>query len=506
MPSLRKRFIVAWGYSRPASTFYAYLMALILILGVSPRTIAETPVGDAIAHAQNLKAAGQFTDAANVLKQMTAENVAPADQKKINFELDQLERIRLDYSLTRDKLFADLQDSVRDLKSDEFDQWIRQGRFDSRQIDGQQWFMNSSVSNLFFRYPELNSRRLNAEDGSAVDQEVLSTCRAIKSAARQSHSPYVLPRRIDATMTVTANADITPPDAIIRAWLPIPHDYPYQSGFELVGSSPPPKEIAPGNSPIRSVYFEQPAQSGKPTRFQLHFRYTHFGVSFDIDPKTVVPFDGKDPSIAPFIREAPHVVFTPQMRALSQQIVGDEKNPARAARKIYDWIAANIHYSFATEYSTIPNISDYVLTHRYGDCGEEAMFFITLCRLNGIPARWQTGWDIFPGKLDIHDWSEIYLKPYGWIPVDPCMGLLSARYMSGLSPAERQELHDFYFGGLDQWRMAANSDHCQLLTPPKNSFRSDNVDFQRGELESAGQNIYFNHYHYQIKAKEVTQH
>jgi hypothetical protein len=51
--------------------------------------------------------------------------------------------------------------------------------------------------------------------------------------------------------------------------------------------------------------------------------------------------------------------------------------------------------------------------------------------------------------------------------------------------------------------MAANSDHCRTLAPPKNSFRSDDVDFQRGELESGSQNIYFNHYHYQLDVKEV---
>lgn len=202
--------------------------------------------------------------------------------------------------------------------------------------------------------------------------------------------------------------------------------------------------------------------------------------------------------------EAPHVVFTPQMRALSAQIVGNEKNPSRIAKKIYDWIGTNIHYSFATEYSTIDNISDYVLTHRYGDCGEESLFFITLCRLNNIPARWQSGWDIFPGKEDIHDWSEIYLAPYGWIPVDPCMGLLSEQYMTTLSRPERLELHNFYFGGLDEYRMAANANHSQLLTPPKNSFRSDNVDFQRGELESYNQDIYFNHYSYRWSIHQIS--
>ena len=101
------------------------------------------------------------------------------------------------------------------------------------------------------------------------------------------------------------------------------------------------------------------------------------------------------------------------------------------------------------------------------------MLFITLCRLNSIPARWQSGWNTVPGGKTIHDWSEIYLAPYGWMPVDPYMGIFAMRYATALSAAQRREIRDFYFGGLDQYRMAANSDHNQALKPPKQSMRSE---------------------------------
>jgi hypothetical protein len=130
------------------------------------------------------------------------------------------------------------------------------------------------------------------------------------------------------------------------------------------------------------------------------------------------------------------------------------------------------------------------------------MLFITLCRSKGIPARWQTGWDLYPGFHDIHDWSEIYLAPYGWVPVDPWAGLYATRYCTSLTPEQRRDLHDFYFGGLDYYRMAANGDHNQPLDPPKLSLRSDDVDFQRGEVESEGRNIYFNKYSYNMRLQE----
>ena len=77
------------------------------------------------------------------------------------------------------------------------------------------------------------------------------------------------------------------------------------------------------------------------------------------------------------------------------------------------------------------------------------------------------------------------------------------RYAETLTDEQRREVRDFYFGGLDYYRMAANSDHNQELTPPKQSFRSDDVDFQRGELEWSGHNIYFDQYSYKLELQEL---
>jgi hypothetical protein len=363
--------------------------------------------------------------------------------------------------------------------------------------------MGSSVANLFWRHPELASRRINPPNES-YEVALWQACHDIRAAAQKEGKPYVLPKDFEVSMKVKLSAGVVAPGEMVRAWLPVPRRYEYQDAGVITYSSSPVKELAPENSPIRSAFLEQPAASNAPTVFTVQYHYATRGVWFDIDPGKVTPFEGKDAGVAPFIREAKHVQFTPAMRELSAQIVGDEKNPARVAKKIFDWIGTNIQYSFATEYSTIPDIGEYCRAHRYGDCGQQALLFITLCRLNGIPARWQTGWITFPGTKDIHDWTEIYLAPYGWVPVDPCMGSTAMQYAMRLTAAQRKELHDFYFGGREQWRIAANADHEQTLAPPKLTMRSDDVDFQRGELEAGGHNIYFNHYDYSLTVKEVS--
>jgi transglutaminase-like putative cysteine protease len=304
-------------------------------------------------------------------------------------------------------------------------------------------------------------------------------------------------------MTVTATPNAAPSDQNISAWLPIPREYPYQNQFELISSIPNALKIAPQESPIRSVYLEQPAREKQETQFKVVYDYTASGVRFEVDPAKVTASLPNDPKLKPYLQEAPHVVFTPEIRKMSEEIAGQESNPYQKAKKFYDWIANQIKYSYATEYSTIRNISDYCRTKGYGDCGQEALLFITLCRANGIPARWQSGWNLYPGDKTIHDWSEIYIAPYGWMPVDPYRGIFAMRYATHLSKAEQKELSDFYFGGLDQYRMSANSDHSQPLSPPKKSMRSDDVDFQRGELESGANNIYFDKYSWDLRFEEL---
>jgi transglutaminase-like putative cysteine protease len=494
-------------------------VAAVLWLGV---VHART---DSSSHGQSgqLESKGDFKGASDVLKQALASpSLAKSERNQLEFELDRLERIKKDYPYTKEELFKEFKKSVKGLTVEEFEQWIAEGRFDVREIDGERRFMSSSVSNLFFRYPELNPRRLPPKDTTKHDRLVWETCTAIKQAALTEKKPYVLPKRFQSTMTVTAKPGAAPDGEIIRAWLPIPRNYPFQMDFKLLKTSSDPKHIDVEQSPIRALYLEQPAKRNKPTEFKIEYEYTMHGVWFDVKPDEVMPLT---PSLPPsdgervsagrvrgglseaefkkFTGEAPHVVFTPEMRALSEKIAGGETNPARRAKRFHDWIAENIKYSFAIEYSTIRNISDYCRAKGYGDCGQEALLFITLCRLNGIPARWQSGWNTFPGAKTIHDWCEIYLEPHGWIPVDNYKGIWAMQYAFTLTPEQKRELRDFYFGGLDYYRMAANSDHSQELSPPKRSFRSDNVDFQRGELEAGARNLYFDQYSYQFEIRQL---
>ena len=297
------------------------------------------------------------------------------------------------------------------------------------------------------------------------------------------------PVRFRVVMTLTVKADAVPAGETVRAWLPFPREYPAQTEIRSAASPP--------EAPMRAAYLEKKAEAGRPVVFELEYAFTRQAVRFDLDPAKA-----RDASNEFLDERPPHVVFTPELRALAREIAGGETNPLRKARRIYEWCAANVVYAFAHEYSTIQNISEACLRERKGDCGQIGLLFITLCRLSGVPARWQSGWVIEPGRENLHDWTEICVEPWGWVPVDP-WAAQALNHSDGLSEARKEEIRNHYFGGLDPYRMVANRDHGMPLSPPKVHPRSDDVDSQRGEVELEGGNLYYDAFDYKLEASEI---
>jgi transglutaminase-like putative cysteine protease len=278
--------------------------------------------------------------------------------------------------------------------------------------------------------------------------------------------------------------------------LPFPRALPgQQENVRLIESTPAAHVTAPESALQRTVYLEKPAHAGKPTMFSITYELTVFGQYHPVDPAKARPVK-RTPELAPDLSERPpHIVFTPAIREYSRQIVGTETNTFVIAQKLFAAVD-RIPWAGAREYSTISNISDYTLHAGHGDCGQQTLLLMTLLRLNGIPARWQSGWVYSEGEYDnMHDWGSLYLPPHGWVPMDVTFGRLA----SG-----DPQIGAFYLGWLDAYRIAFNDDFSQAFVPAKQHARSDTVDSQRGEVEWRGGNLYFDQWDYKFEAQVLT--
>ncbi|MET3652196.1 transglutaminase-like domain-containing protein [Dyella japonica] len=466
----------------------ATTLACLLATGIAS---AATP--SPVQHATALIDAGQFTSAqADITQALAQPGLSPDAREALLFQRERMRRILLDFTLDANAAKAKLRKQIPDLTDAEFTRWDSQGLIEHQVIDGRTLYFKRAPGNLFLLSKEAAAQRAHPAPSNDDPMETLNDHhREARRKALATHRSSVTPNHVRVTETVTVNADAVPAGETIRAWLPFPRELPgQQEGVRLVDSQPAGAQVAPASTMQRTAYLEKKAQAGKPTTFAVTYELTIHAQYHDIDAAKVVPAR-ITPELAPFIAErAPHIVFTDDLRAFSHKVVGDETNPYRIAQKLFAAVD-QIPWAGAREYSTISNLSDYTLHAGHGDCGEQTMLLIALLRLNGIPARWQSGFIFSDGTYNnIHDWGQLYLAPYGWVPMDVTFGQLHPA--QGDDPA----LQWFYLGGLDAYRIAFNSDFSQPLVPRKQFFRSETVDSQRGELEWRGGNLYFDTWNY----------
>ncbi|HEV2751170.1 MAG TPA: transglutaminase-like domain-containing protein, partial [Gemmatimonadales bacterium] len=110
----------------------------------------------------------------------------------------------------------------------------------------------------------------------------------------------------------------------------------------------------------------------------------------------------------------------PRVLAQARQIVGGERDPARAARLITDWVAREVARQAGAQ---VPGAVQ-VLGRRGGDCNEHTVLYVALARAAGIPARTAAGLLYVGGRFYYHAWAEVYLGD--WVAVDPTLGQFPA--------------------------------------------------------------------------------
>lgn len=464
-----------------------FRVGLAAWLATSALAVAA-PVPDArpvLERIQSLVDSGRFADAESAIADAERTS-SPPDVVALRDERERMRRILLDFSLDREQAMARVRRQVPDLREEEFERWDAAGLLEKRLIDGRVRYFNRAPSNLFRLSPEAFARR---NPPTPLVEGPMESANAHHREVRDAAlAGGVASRKVQVTQHLTVEADAVPAGETLRAWIPYPREIPgQQEGLRLLGTTPESHQVAPATAPMRTVYMEAKAKAGEPTKFEVRYELTVSGqYRLAGAPREATP--ESPAALAEHLGERPpHIVFTPAIREFSRRIVGEETDKWAIAQRLFAAVD-RIPWAGALEYSTIPNISEYALQAGHADCGQQTLLLMTLLRLNGIPARWQSGMVFSDGAYDnLHDWGWMHVAPMGWIPMDVTTGR-----MDDPDPA----IAGFYLGGLDAYRIAFNDDFGRQLTPAKQHLRSDTVDSQRGEVEWRGGNLYFDQWDY----------
>jgi transglutaminase-like putative cysteine protease len=445
---------------------------------------------------------GEFTRATAAITAILASDslLKPTQRLEWQFELDRMQRIRRDFTKSQDDVLTFIRRWMPEATETDLRRWEQSKALEVMMIDGQKKYFNSAARSVFRIDPQGRAiwREKHASDPPPKGLESESALNrhlgTIMKGKAQKHGLVGKAVHLHIRHAIDVPPGVVPAGEIIRCWIPFPREIPgRQYGITVIAAAPALPLIAGNDRLQRTAYFEAQASGIDTTHFEVTYEYTSRGIFAPVNASRVTRGPLKK-ELSPYLQEQPpHIVFTSELRGLSKRIIAEETNPYLKARRLFAWVDTSITWASAREYSTVPNLSMYAYENRHGDCGMQTMLFITLCRMNGIPARWQSGWEFRPPGDSMHDWGMIYFAPYGWVPMDVTYGLRSSK---------DESLRWFYLNGMDSYRLIFNDDYGTALYPAKVFPRSETVDSQRGEVEWRGGNVYFGDWDWTLEWKE----
>lgn len=432
---------------------------------------------------------GNFSEARKMIRlALTNDTLTPAERWEKNFEIERMDRIERDFSEVDTSVYNYIKKYHPNLNKEEIDSWEKSNAIENMMIDGKKRYFHSAGRNLF-RIDSTAAKYYEGANGRQSDSLDRLLAWYIPQALKSISSPV----KMKIKYTITVKADEVPAGETIRVWMPYPRtDVPVHKEIKLISASQPEYIIATDNNIHKSIYMEGVAKKGEPAVFGYELSYSSYNQYYTFKPEELQEYNKESEVFNRFTaEEGDHIVFSENIKRAVKEAIGDETNPYLKVKKIFTWINTNFPWASAREYSTIKNIPEYVLANRHGDCGQVSLLFITMARYAGVPAKWESGWMMHPGNKNLHDWAEVYYEGIGWVPVDQSFGRVFG--------APDEESHWFFTKGLDAYRMIVNEGISAPFYPAKIHPRSETVDFQRGEVEWRGENLYFGRWRYKME-------
>lgn len=373
------------------------------------------------------------------------------------------------YTLNRDSLIAAMQQHIPDFYAGDLLTLLQEGWLDTRMVRGQRMYMRDTVNSLLKAYPGIAERA-----GQPLQKENPQLDHVI--AHMKTAGYLALKMQVDVSLSIRPASFV--PGTTYRVHLPLPRPSMSQNNIRVLDARPTPRHIARESVSQRTAFYEENGSFNAPFTASYSFEQRAvYANAWEGEGFLAYPL-APPPAPEDLMEQAPHILFTPYLKQLALDMKGDDVFPLRIARNIYKWITSHVRYAYQRPYRLIPNGAEYTAKGLKGDCGLQALLFITLCRILGIPARWESGLFASPEQVGSHDWAQFYTEAFGWLPVDCSFGGTAFR-------CGNEERREFYFGNLDPYRMVTTSQYYAPFQPARIHLRNDPYDNQQGEVETS---------------------
>ena len=412
------------------------------------------------------KWAGDLSGAVKAIDMRLAAPLPEMLRARLLCEKERIRRLPTQYPLTRDEAIEKLSGLTgQAVSGEEFDSLELSGWIDFIYINGEKRYF------VRFHRSMLHNGALEHLTGQTKKPENAYLDPMIAEIMEKGEAK----RRITLRASLYVDKEAFVPGEYL-AHLPLPIEAAQQSEVRLLDGDP--DGLGDAHAPARTAYWRRTLDAWRP--FEATYSYvTHIRYADPLGrPAPDAPLYSActSPCAEDLGERGAYMRFTPYLRDLAQRLTAGESSDVMKAWRIYEFVTTQVTYSFVRDYFQLDDQGEYCAVNLKGDCGLQALLFILLCRISGIPARWQSGLSIDEDYVGSHDWAQFYLPGWGWLFADPSYGGSAYRAGSGTR-------HRFYFGNLDPMRMAANRVYQAELTPEKTQLRVDPFDNQSGEVE-----------------------
>lgn len=457
---------------------------------------------------QQMKERGNLEEAEAYLQHLleTGECL-PEERRRFRAELEILRRLPAEYPYTRAEALELVRRYVPNFSEADFDSLLMKGKIFWRYLDGEARFFGRFFDSLcktdsfFAEAAEKRGHRIPGSDR-----------RLLQESAEKMRAQGELSVRITVRAELELEKAFFREGALVRAYLPLPRVTEEQGDIVLEEMSAG-GQLGAESAAQRVVFWEERLGENHP--FLLSYRFLHteryrdvYGLAERMQAEGRAEKQSENETTkygAEKRAESGYdsALFPPSayLRSLAAALTEGVTEPLVKAKCFYDFITKQVRYSFMPSYFCLDRMAERCAMDRVGDCGIQALLFLSLCEAVGIPARWESGLKTEPKFIGAHDWVRFYTPSFGWRAADLSYG--GSAWKRG-----EERLHRFYFGNVDPWRMAANARILGETGFPEPEFRADPYDNQVGEMALDGRGLRYEEFHRRkevLRAEEIPQ-
>ncbi|MDY2855359.1 MAG: transglutaminase-like domain-containing protein, partial [Oliverpabstia sp.] len=406
---------------------------------------------------EKMKLCGELEAAVDCIDQRLACTNLPENLRYcLLAEREMIRRMPADFPYTRAEAMDIIRAEIPSYTEEEFDAAVACGQIRFIYLHGEMRIFNRFFSSMCKSVPEFRDRTKVALNGGESSGRGSKGDLRLNRSMRIMKEQGALANRITIRATVKVEDAAFKPGMLVRVHVPIAAACEQQSDIRIESMFPENGQIAPEDAEQRTVYWEENMQENH--EFSVTYSYVHTAKWHDVEtvlhgmpmsqgtmqdagsacceaaqrPSGVPELPCLKPeALAEYLKDtaelAPHIEFTPYIRALTEACAQGCTTPLEKAKSFYDFITKNFRYTYMPAYFTLDSIAENCARSFTGDCGVFALLFITMCRCAGIPAEWQSGFAAEPEFVGGHDWARFYAEPFGWLFADPSFGIGARR-------------------------------------------------------------------------------